>query len=126
MDGSAGTALEAMIGVAWGSGGGGAEGGAEGGAGATYEWAAGGCSTAACDAGAWEAAVCAGTVCEAAARVRSLPNSSTTDGPAPTVITPPHTEQRARIPDDGILVGSTRNTDRHSGHETFTDFLSWR
>ncbi len=33
---------------------------------------------------------------------------------------PPHTEQRARTPTVGTLDGSTRNTDRHSGHETFT------
>ena len=51
------------------------------------------------------------------------PNSSSTEVPAPTVITPPHTEQRARTPEAGIFPGSTRKTDRHSGHETFTYFL---
>lgn len=33
---------------------------------------------------------------------------------------PPHTEQRARTPTVGTFDGSTRNTDRHSGHDTFT------
>lgn len=33
-------------------------------------------------------------------------------------MTPPHTEQRARTPVAGTLAGSTRNTERHSGHET--------
>ena len=32
---------------------------------------------------------------------------------------PPHTEHRARIPGPGTRAGSTRNTDWHSGHETF-------
>ena len=32
---------------------------------------------------------------------------------------PPHTEHRARTPGPGTLAGSTRNTDWHSGHETF-------
>jgi hypothetical protein len=35
-------------------------------------------------------------------------------------ITPPQTEHRARTPTVGTFDGSTRNTDRHSGHETFT------
>ena len=48
------------------------------------------------------------------------PNSSSIELPAPSMITPPHTEQRARRPVAGIFVGSTRNTERHSGHETFT------
>lgn len=39
---------------------------------------------------------------------------------AETSITPPQTEQRARVPVFGTLVGSTRNTDRHSGQTTFT------
>src|SRR5436305_1049634 len=46
-------------------------------------------------------------------------NSSSIELPAPTVMTPPHTEQRARMPAEGIFVGSTRKTERHSGHETF-------
>jgi hypothetical protein len=32
---------------------------------------------------------------------------------------PPQTEQRARTPGPGTRAGSTRNTDWHSGHETF-------
>ena len=32
---------------------------------------------------------------------------------------PPQTEQRARMPGPGTRAGSTRNTDWHSGHETF-------
>ena len=36
------------------------------------------------------------------------------------VITPPHTEQRARTMLEGILAGSTRKIERHSGQETFT------
>ena len=32
---------------------------------------------------------------------------------------PPHTEHRARTPGPGTRAGSTRNTDWHSGHETF-------
>jgi len=47
-------------------------------------------------------------------------NSSSIELPAPIVITPPQTEQRARRPSSGIFAGSTRKTDRHSGHETFT------
>lgn len=38
---------------------------------------------------------------------------------APTGIRPPQTEQRARIDTLVILAGSTRNTERHSGQETF-------
>ena len=48
------------------------------------------------------------------------PNSSSIELPAPRMMTPPQTEQRARTPVAGILVGSTRNTERHSGQETFT------
>ncbi len=47
-------------------------------------------------------------------------NSSSIGAPAPTMMTPPHTEQRARTPPDGTFAGSTRNTELHSGHETFT------
>jgi hypothetical protein len=47
-------------------------------------------------------------------------NSSSIGFPAPMVITPPHTEHRARIPAVGIRAGSTRKMERHSGHETFT------
>ena len=51
---------------------------------------------------------------------RPDPNSSSIDEPTPTVITPPHTEHRARTPPLGTLAGSTRKTDRHSGQGTFT------
>jgi hypothetical protein len=47
-------------------------------------------------------------------------NSSSIGAPAPTMMTPPHTEQRARTPPDGTFAGSTRKTELHSGHETFT------
>ncbi len=46
-------------------------------------------------------------------------NSSSIELPAPTVITPPQTEQRARTPAEGTFAGSTRKTERHSGQETF-------
>ncbi|HWG54425.1 MAG TPA: hypothetical protein VN677_14120 [Gemmatimonadaceae bacterium] len=42
----------------------------------------------------------------------------------PIGMTPPQTEQRARTPDTGILAGSTRKTDPHSGQETFMTVLS--
>ena len=38
---------------------------------------------------------------------------------APTAMSPPHTEQRARIETLVILAGSSRKTDRHSGQDTF-------
>lgn len=38
---------------------------------------------------------------------------------ADTGITPPHTEQRALTAAPTTLAGSTRNTDRHSGQDTF-------
>ena len=38
---------------------------------------------------------------------------------APTGISPPQIEQRARIDTLVIFAGSSRKTDRHSGHETF-------
>jgi hypothetical protein len=47
-------------------------------------------------------------------------NSSSIGAPAPTMMTPPQTEHRARTPPDGTFAGSTRNTELHSGHETFT------
>ena len=42
---------------------------------------------------------------------------------ATMLMTPPHTEQRARMPAEGTFAGSTRNMDRHSGHVTFILFL---
>jgi type IV secretion system protein TrbL len=45
----------------------------------------------------------------------------------PTRITAPQTEQRARTPPGGTFAGSTRKTELHSAHETFTDPPSpWR
>lgn len=41
-------------------------------------------------------------------------------GAIPMCITAPQTEQRARTPSAGTFAGSTRNTDWHSPHETFT------
>jgi hypothetical protein len=38
---------------------------------------------------------------------------------SPIAITPPHTEHRARTPASGILAGSTRKTELHSGQVTF-------
>ena len=49
-------------------------------------------------------------------------NSSSEVVAGAMVITPPHTEHRARTDTAGILAGSTRNTDRHSGQETFTRY----
>jgi hypothetical protein len=48
------------------------------------------------------------------------PKGVTATGSVPPAIamTPPHTEHRARTPVAGTLAGSTRKTDRHSGHET--------
>lgn len=40
---------------------------------------------------------------------------------APTGIRPPQIEQRARIETLVIFAGSSRNTDRHSGQETFIE-----
>ena len=51
---------------------------------------------------------------------RGMRNSSSIDVLGAIVSTPPHTEHRARTACDGIFAGSTRNTDRHSGHVTFT------
>jgi hypothetical protein len=48
------------------------------------------------------------------------PNSSRVPSRV-TVMTPPHTAQRARTMVPGILPGSIRKIDRHSGQETFTD-----
>jgi hypothetical protein len=44
---------------------------------------------------------------------------------APTGMSPPHTEQRARIDTLVILAGSSRNTDRHSGQDTFIGSAGW-
>ena len=50
-------------------------------------------------------------------------NSVRTSVPAAIVITPPHTEQRARTLVSASFAGSTRNTERHSGHVTFIEGL---
>ena len=57
----------------------------------------------------------AGTVVDAVAMCRSSPQLTA----APTAMSPPHTEQRARIATLVIFAGSSRKTDRHSGQETF-------
>lgn len=44
---------------------------------------------------------------------------------APTGISPPQIEQRARIDTLVILAGSRRKTDRHSGQETFIGSVGW-
>lgn len=56
-------------------------------------------------------------------------NSSAAAGAAPSrlmAITPPQTAHRARTDVPGILAGSMRKTDRHSGQETFTNDLAVR
>ena len=54
---------------------------------------------------------------------RSGATKSSPIAPAlPIGITPPHTEQRARIPASGTRLGSTRNTELHSPHRTFMAF----
>lgn len=55
----------------------------------------------------------AGTAAEAPIGV-----TDTGSVPPAMAMTPPQTEQRARTPVAGTLAGSTRNTERHSGHET--------
>ncbi|MEP6729968.1 MAG: hypothetical protein ABJE10_04980, partial [bacterium] len=50
-------------------------------------------------------------------------NSLCASAPAAIVITPPHTEQRARTLAAASFAGSTRNTERHSGQVTFIDDL---
>ena len=56
----------------------------------------------------------------AVAVAASVANSRAALAAGDTVITPPQTEHRARTDVGGILAGSTRKTDRHSGHVTFT------
>ena len=55
----------------------------------------------------------------AAAGVGTVGSSSPQLTAAPTGISPPQIEQRARMDTLVIFAGSSRNTDRHSGHETF-------
>ncbi len=49
----------------------------------------------------------------------AAPAPTSTDSGSLTGITPPQTEQRARTPPSGTFAGSTRKTDRQSGHVTF-------
>ena len=79
--------------------------------------AARGCATGCCAAGGGAVGRGGATGLGAAAAGCVLADGDS----LPMVITPPQTEQRARTPVGGILVGSTRNTERHSGHETFID-----
>jgi hypothetical protein len=113
------------------AGGGAAGGAAAGGGGATGADATGGGATAGADdaiswngtIGASKAGAATGTARDTrggGALTRVGANSSSTAIPMPTVMTPPHTEQRARTPAVGTFAGSTRKTDWHSGHETFT------
>lgn len=70
-----------------------------------------------------EAAPVSPTGAERLAKVGNRPveeNSSSIEVSDVTVMTPPQTEQRARTFVAGSLAGSTRNTLRHSGQETFT------
>jgi hypothetical protein len=53
---------------------------------------------------------------------RDAEKSACALAPAAIVMTPPHTEQRARTLAPAIFSGSTRNTDRHSGQVTFIAF----
>ncbi|HEV7706354.1 MAG TPA: hypothetical protein VGO46_18805 [Gemmatimonadaceae bacterium] len=68
--------------------------------------------------GRWRAGVCdgCGNGVEAVKSSSMRPRS-------PIAITPPHTEHRARTPASGILAGSTRKTELHSGQVTF---MRWR
>jgi hypothetical protein len=52
--------------------------------------------------------------------VEAVANSSSAVRSTPMRMIPPQTEHRARTPPTATLAGSTRNTDRHSEHETFT------
>jgi hypothetical protein len=49
--------------------------------------------------------------------------SAASCAPREMVMTPPHTEQRARTLAAGTLSGSTRKTERHSGHTAFIPSL---
>ena len=62
-------------------------------------------------AGRWRAGVCGAGV--------DAVKSSSMRPRSPIAITPPHTEHRARTPASGILAGSTRKTELHSGQVTF-------
>ncbi|HYB41746.1 MAG TPA: hypothetical protein VEL75_08260 [Candidatus Methylomirabilis sp.] len=54
-----------------------------------------------------------------AAAAAATPKSSSIAPRSPIAITPPQTEQRARMPLIGTLAGSTRKIDPHSGQVTF-------
>jgi hypothetical protein len=67
------------------------------------------------DVRAAEAAV----ACIGGAPELDVAKSLRSSAPAETVMTPPHTEQRARMAVPGSFAGLTRNTERHSGQVTF-------
>ncbi|MEO5817747.1 MAG: hypothetical protein ABIT20_20935, partial [Gemmatimonadaceae bacterium] len=77
----------------------------------------------AADIGAAGVAARAGSVALAAVADAADANSERASAPAAIVITPPHTEQRARTLAAASFAGSTRNTERHSGQVTFIDDL---
>ena len=102
--------------------------GARGAGAAGAAWSAGAASRcSAADAAANAGATSRGGAADAAANagadvddaVATPANSARASMPPAIVITPPHTEHRARTRADGTFDGSTRKIDRHSGQETF-------
>jgi hypothetical protein len=89
----------------------------------TAEGAAGGAAAGAAAAAVHAATGGAAGLAEAAAAVEGLAPKSAAGASREIVITPPQTEQRARTLSAGSLSGSTRNTERHSGHTTFMPCL---
>jgi hypothetical protein len=71
------------------------------------------------DSGAATDGRCRAGVCEDCVAGDDAVKSSSMRPRSPMAITPPHTEQRARTPASGILAGSTRKTELHSGQVTF-------
>ena len=66
---------------------------------------------------------CRAGVCDGCGAGDDAVKSSSMRPRSPIAITPPHTEHRARTPASGILAGSTRKTELHSGQVTF---MRWR
>ncbi len=99
----------------------------DGGVGARGAGASGAACGAACGAASGAGATARGGAADTAANagadvddeVAAPANSARASSPPAIVITPPHTEQRARTLADGTFDGSTRKIDRHSGQETF-------
>jgi len=118
--GSGGTAVGAGDGVAVFAAGGGVNGMGCGVAGVLIAGTSGGVGMATRGVGTVGTAAGVATLGAVAIPGGAGANSSSIGDPAPTMMTPPHTEQRARTPSDGTFVGSTRKTELHSGHETFT------